>query len=871
MKHTRRVVKNAGMGRFAVPLLAFLLAVVFSVGTLTAFWQCRMEDQRIRSSFLTQTRMLAQMIPRPPLQQLSGSPEDAQSPVYQTLKTQLMAVRSLNPQCRFIYLLGQRGSRVFFFMDSEPPESKDYSPPGQEYSEAAEPMRRVFHTGIESVVGPYSDRWGTWVSAVAPLRHPDTGELLALFAMDVDARDWRNHVREHALPALLTSLLIAVLLSFFFELLRRSSLAVQRITASESALKEKTDELDRYFDAALDLFCIADTNGYFRRLNKQWEVTLGYPLHELKDRPFLELVHPEDQEATLNAVSRLNRQEKVLSFTNRYRCADGTYRWLEWRSLPQGTTIYAAARDITERKQAEESLRALTHRQQVLLSAIPDIIMEVDANKVYAWANPAGLDFFGDDVIGREASYYFEGEQHVYDSVQPLFNGNDDVIYVESLQRRRDGEKRLLAWWCRVLKDEHGTVTGALSSARDITDHMRAVEERKKLESQLRQAQKMEAVGQLAGGVAHDFNNLLQVILGYMDILREELSPESPSGQAIKEVQEAAERAAELTRQLLAFSRRQVIHPVHVNLNELVQGIVKMIRRVIGEHIDLKFLPGESLGTVCVDKGQFEQVLMNLCVNARDAMPSGGILTIETATATLDKEYCHAHPWAMEGRYEVLIITDSGHGMDEATRQQIFDPFFTTKPAGEGTGLGLATVYGIVKQHNGLIHVYSEPGMGATFRIYIPRAGQDALPSAEMESAVPEGGTETILVAEDEETVRKLVGQMLTSAGYTVLLACDGEEALQLFNEHAADIDLVLLDVIMPKLGGGEVMERIRGQHPHMRFLFSSGYSESAIHTGFVMHEGLRLIKKPYAKNDLLSAVREILDTPPQKNERAGL
>lgn len=819
--------------------------------------------------------MLAQTVSPQQLQSLRGYETDETSPHYLAMKDQLMAIRSVNPRCRFMYLLGMRQSNVFFYVDSEPPVSKDMSPPGQLYSEVKEPMRRVFSTGAATVVGPYSDRWGTWVSAVSPIREPGTGRILAIFAMDVDARNWSRDVQGHALPPLLITLLMAVILTFFFELLRRSHASVRRIEASETALREKTEELDRYFNATLDLFCIADTEGYFRRLNKHWEITLGYPLKELENHLFLDFVHPDDTADTLNALSRLERQEPVISFTNRYRCADGTYRWIEWRSIPQGKMIFAAARDITERKRTEESLFALTHRQQVLLSAIPEIIMEVDANKVYTWANQAGLDFFGEGVIGTEAARYFEGEQNVYKTVQPLFNGNDDVIYVESWQRRKDGEKRLLAWWCRMLKDTDGKVSGALSSARDITDRVRAEEERRSLETQLRQAQKMEAVGQLAGGIAHDFNNLLQVMLGYADVLSEELSPETSEGQILQEIKNAAERASELTRHLLAFSRRQVIHPVDTDLNVLVHGIVKLIRRVIGEHIDLTFVPGECLGAVHVDKGQFEQVLMNLCVNARDAMPHGGVLTIETANITLDRDYCHTHPWAIEGRYVVLTITDTGHGMDEAIRMQIFDPFFTTKAAGEGTGLGLATVYGIVQQHHGFIHVYSEPGKGSTFRIYIPRVTQSSPRTDAAADPPPAGGTETILVAEDDETVRKLVGQMLHGAGYTVLMACDGEEALQVFSANAATIDLVLLDVIMPKLDGNEVMEHIRAKHPHMPVLFSSGYSENVTYTGFILKEGLRLIKKPYAKNELLRIVREVLAPPSASDapagERAGL
>ncbi|HOT51243.1 MAG TPA: ATP-binding protein, partial [Candidatus Hydrogenedentes bacterium] len=369
------------------------------------------------------------------------------------------------------------------------------------------------------------------------------------------------------------------------------------------------------------------------------------------------------------------------------------------------------------------------------LAAIPDIVMEVDANKIYTYANEAGLAFFGDDVVGKEAADYFVGDQHVYEEVQPLFNGDENVIYIESMQRRRDGEPRLLAWWCRVLKDENGQPVGAISSARDITDRRREEEDRKRLEAQLRQAQKMEAVGLLAGGVAHDFNNLLQGILGYTELVLCDSSLGDKIRADLIEVQRAAERAAQLTRQLLAFSRRQVIDPQPMDLNAVVAELARMIRRVIGEHIELDVIPGHDLATVRADRSQIEQVLMNLCVNARDAMSEGGRLTIETQNVVFDTQYCATHEWAVPGRYVLLSVTDSGCGMESDTMQRIFDPFFTTKEKGRGTGLGLATVYGIVRQHDGMIQVYSEVGKGSKFKVYLPAIEQSA---AVVERAIPE-------------------------------------------------------------------------------------------------------------------------------------
>ena len=383
--------------------------------------------------------------------------------------------------------------------------------------------------------------------------------------------------------------------------------------------------------------------------------------------------------------------------------------------------------------------------------------------------------------------------------------------------------------------------------------------ERKSLEEQLHQAQKMESIGQLAGGVAHDFNNILQAIVGYADLLLDRLPERDKTREFAENIVHSAERASSLTRQLLAFSRRQVLEMEDLDLNEVVDGLFKMLKRMIGEDIEVEIPQGRRLGIVHADRGQMEQVLLNLCVNARDAMPEGGALTIETENVAMDSKYCEAHAWASPGRYVLLSVTDTGCGMDAETQAHIFEPFFTTKEMGKGTGLGLATVYGIVRQHQGMIQVYSEVGKGTTFKVYLPSLERAASPVETKAVTRSEGGTETILVAEDDETLRKLAVRIFEGAGYTVLPAVNGSEALDVFNTHAAGIDLVLLDVVMPKMGGKAVYDVLRQQHPGLRFLFSSGYSTSAIHTDFALKAGIDLIQKPYAPDALLRKVREVL------------
>ena len=521
--------------------------------------------------------------------------------------------------------------------------------------------------------------------------------------------------------------------------------------------------------------------------------------------------------------------------------------------------------DITERRMAEEALRKSEERFRSMAEQLIDVLFQTDTAGLLTYVSPSVYAMSGwqpEEVIGNHFAEFLvdlsASQTHL--RFKSLLVSGKPAHNVNFNLQRKDG----VVFPCeinvsRIVRDN--IITGALGIVRDMTAHREAEEAHRIMENQLRQAQKMEAVGRLAGGIAHDFNNLLQVIFGHLDLLQNAILPSDPNREELEGIRISAKRAAELTRQLLAFGRRQVIQPTTIHLNELVQSILKMIRRVIGEDIELRVHTNTDTETVYADRSQIEQVLMNLCVNARDAMPNGGILSIETCPITLDTEFCLDHPWALPGEYALLTVEDTGCGMDAATLAQVFDPFFTTKGLGHGTGLGLATVYGIVKQHNGLIHVYSEPKKGSIFKVYIPRnKGKVTDVETCTNESLPDG-KETILVAEDEKAVRDLLRRMLESAGYTVLAAHDGEEALRVFADHADTIRLAILDIIMPKLGGQEVMAHIKAVSPHMRFLFSSGYSENAIHTNFVIEEGLHLIIKPYNRSRLLQNVRRILDS----------
>jgi two-component system cell cycle sensor histidine kinase/response regulator CckA len=1024
---------------------------------------------------------------------------------------------------------------------------------------------------------------------------------------------------------------------------------------AEEALRE-SEEKSRLL-AETSPFGIYAYREKFVYVNPAFEALTGYTVAELLGMNFWELVHPDSRDLVRQRGAARLRGEKVPDhYEIKLVRKDGDERWIDAAATmvqlggePTGIGILA---DITVHKQAEEALHALATRQKALLAAVPDIIMEVDNDKVYTWANQAGIEFFGQDVIGKEAAFYFEGEQDTYAVVQPVFNGDEDTTYVESWQRRKDGQKRLLTWWCRVLKDDGGNVTGALSTARDITERKQAEEalrrseaekslildstaemfayydlelrvrwankaagdsvdqppealvgrrcyeiwhgrgepcpgcpvllaretglaqqkemttpdgrvwqvrgypikdeagsvvalieftqniterkqaeealresearyrlhfenvsdviysidselklidvspsverllgykpeeligkpfhdlnvvapayleqafadamhvlggeqitsavyqfiardgtkkwgevsgaplvrdghvvalisvarditerkqaeeelrrlkefnegivqsmaegivmedaegtitfvnpaaatllgyapeellgqhwtlivppdrqpivqaanerraqgqtdhyelelvrkdgarlpalvsasprlrshdghfegsltvftnlsELKRLEEQFLQAQKMEAVGRLAGGIAHDFNNLLTVIHLSTRLLERELHPQDPLRAHVQRIQEAGQRAANLTKQLLAFSRREIAEPQMLNLNQVLGGLNEMLQRLIGEDMELTLRPAKDLWPVRIDPTQAEQVVINLAVNARDAMPGGGKLTVETANVVLDEAYTARHLEVQPGEYVLLAVSDTGQGMSDEVKAHLFEPFFTTKELGKGTGLGLATVFGIVKQNQGHIGVYSELGQGTTFKIYLPLAGMPlaGMPSAGMPKAgmpragiprlsevadgqpaslhPPAQGTETLLLVEDEPQVRELTHDILLDHGYRVLTAGDGVEALRVAQAHEGPIHLLLTDVIMPRMSGKELADRLRTSRPEVRVLFTSGYTDNAIAHHGVLDEGVAFLSKPFEVEALARKVRSVLD-----------
>jgi PAS domain S-box-containing protein len=639
------------------------------------------------------------------------------------------------------------------------------------------------------------------------------------------------------------------------------------------ALSESQATLSLVMDTVQQSIFWKDTEGRYLGCNRVFANAVGLSdPAEIVGKTDFDLPWPQHEAEAYRADDRevLEHNRPKLHIVEQLQQADGTRIWIDTSKTPLRNSdgvpfaVLGVYEDITERKTTQEALEREQSFTRALLESLPGIfyLYTYPELRLAVWNrnHETLLGFAPGEIKDRHITAWHPPElaDAVLEAVDLVMKQGQNAIESPLLTKDGSGIPFLMTG---VRFEAQGQLF-MMGVGIDISDRQRAEMDRKQLEDQLRQSQKMEAVGQLAGGIAHDFNNLLQVILGNMSILQSSSPAETADGEMLEEVRKAAQRAAELTRQLLAFSRRQIIQPTDLDMNDLVQSALKMLRRVIGEHIELRFMPGLNLATIHADKGQMEQILMNLCVNARDAMPAGGVLTIETENVEIGDAYYGEHPWSLKGEYVLLAVTDTGHGMDEATRTQIFEPFFTTKNIGEGTGLGLATVYGIVKQHGGSINVYSEPGKGTIFKIYLPTVKRPAESITIKPEKCVKGGTETILVAEDEDMVRKLVVRILENAGYRVLSARDGDDALRLYEEYADEIDMILLDVMMPKLGGREVMDRIQARRPQMPVLFSSGYSQNAVHTGFVISEGLRLISKPYSDTDLLMAVRETLDTP---------
>jgi len=615
---------------------------------------------------------------------------------------------------------------------------------------------------------------------------------------------------------------------------------------------------------AADMIAVVDMNGKRIYNSLSYQRVLGYSPEELQASSAFEQIHPDDRERVKKAAdeARLSGIGKTLEYRLRHK--NGEWLVLEStssvirndRGEPEKLVI--VNRDVSERKRAEEALRRSETGFKSVVEDAPYGIYRASTAGHLLQVNPALQKMLGyeltKDLLGRNLAAEIFRHSGEYDRLIELLTRTEEIKDVEMEWNRKDATTITVRCSGRRVDDENGAPAYFEVFAEDVT-------EKRVLEKQLRMAQKMEAIGRLSGGIAHDFNNLLGVIIGYSRVLKRELGANNVLYEHALEIEKAGNRAASLTKQLLAFSRQQVLTPAILNLNSLASDMEKMLPQLLGEDVEVSLILDPALGNVKADQSQIEQVIMNLAVNARDAMPMGGKLKIETSNVQLDEAYARLHPGSKVGSFVLLAVTDTGTGMDTATLSHIFEPFFTTKERGKGTGLGLATVYGIVKQSNGYTGVDSAPGKGTSFQIYLPRdAGQSVVEEPEPYSADKLRGSETILLVEDSEPLRKLVKTFLDSAGYRVFSADSGESALEVSTSIGRPLDLLLTDVVMPGMNGRVLAEHLLPRQQGMKVLYMSGYTDSFIAGHGVLDPATHLLHKPFTEEVFLRKVREVLD-----------
>jgi PAS domain S-box-containing protein len=603
-------------------------------------------------------------------------------------------------------------------------------------------------------------------------------------------------------------------------------------------------------------------------VSPQIETMLGFPAADWLSESdlWVQRLHPDDRQRVLNTIYDSYKNQKPFCLEYRLIARDGHVVWVQDKAIVvcdesgKPCFIQGVMVDVSDPLQAVETLRKNEKRFRTIFERTAVGIALVDMEGRLIECNPALQEMFGyrkEELLTKDFSEFIHADDQSIDLdlYKKLLSKMHDHYQVEKRYLRKDEG----VVWGRVnvslVRDAEGNPQYTIHMVENINEW-------KRLETQLLQSQKMETVGRLAGGIAHDFNNLLTVIKGYTQLSLIEIGEDHPLRKDIEEIKNAAERAKNLTHQLLAFSRRQIMDMKVLDLNAVIRNLEKMMRRVIGEDIEMSIILAEDLGRVKTDPHQIEQVILNLAVNARDAMPEGGRLTLETSDVELDEGGPRAHILMIPGRYVMLSISDTGSGMTPEVKERIFEPFFTTKGEGKGTGLGLSTVYGIIKQSGGYIWVYSEQGQGTTFKIYLPRVDEevDELPQKNRTGPLPKGN-ETVLLVEDDPSVRELAARVLREQGYSVLEAANGEEAMQITQAPILkEIHLLLTDMVMPQMGGKELGKRLKALYPEVKVLFVSGYTDNAFTHQEFIGPGMNLLQKPFSLGTLARRVREILD-----------
>ncbi|MDZ7663995.1 MAG: transporter substrate-binding domain-containing protein [Desulfotignum sp.] len=645
----------------------------------------------------------------------------------------------------------------------------------------------------------------------------------------------------------------------------------RQVAEKTNALQESLDRFKYVFEASNVGKSITLPTGEINA-NKAFADFLGYTQDELKGKKWQDLTPGEDIEKIESMIGPLLTGEKSADrFEKRYVHKNGTRLWADvsvaMRRDARGTPLYFMTTivDITARKQAEEALRNSEEYQRAMIDCSPVALYTVDLDgNVLTW-NTSAEKIFGwraAETIGKPLPIVPADKREEFDALRREVLESGGFFGKELIRLRKDGTLFPISLSVAPVRNDRGRVIGILGAAEDLTVRKKIEAEHEKLQSQLLQAQKMESVGRLAGGVAHDYNNMLSVIIGYAQLAIDKTDPEDALRADLQEILTAAERSTDITRQLLAFARKQTIDPKVIDLNETVESMLKMLRRLIGEDINLSWKPKPGVWPVKMDPSQLGQILVNQCVNARDAISDVGKITIETDTVRFDEEYCADHAGFIPGEYVLLAVSDDGRGMDRETLDKIFEPFYTTKDIGKGTGLGLSVIYGIVKQNKGFINVYSEPEKGTTFRLYFSRHTDAVSPiAADIPEETPVGSGETVLIVEDEASILKLAKRILARLGYNVFTAASPGEAITLTKEHDGNIHLLITDVVMPEMNGRDLAKKLQTDYPKLKVLFMSGYTANVIAHHGVLDADVHFIQKPFSNKDLGMKVRKALKT----------
>jgi PAS domain S-box-containing protein len=869
-------------GALSVRFYIVVIAFVLLMGIAATVWVSHAENARMRAELLTLANMAAASIHIEELKALSGTESDLQLPAYQLLKSHLSLLRAANTLCRFVYLTGiHEDGTVFFFVDSEPPDSEQTSPPGETYTEVSESFRNIFLTGQPYVEGPIPDRWGNWVSALVPIFDTHPAVPMAVMGIDVDARDWTSDIFLRAAPVVTLTLLLLALPTFFLLLQRRADQARQRITASEARLAQSESAYRGIVMSMLDIFYRVDAHGRVAILSPSAAGLLGYDsIDEMLGNKVETIWAQPQQRAALMDELRHNGQIRDHELVTRHKDGSELQMSVSVRMLydaagnPNG--YEGIARDITDRKRAEKELKCSEEKYRNMIESIEEGYFELDLRNSLSFFNNALCRMVGrskeefalvafSDLVPAEA--FVRISQLAQNSANP-----SSAVRIDNLEiRRKDGTTLSVDLSVSPIVAANGAIAGCRGLLRDISERKKSERQQQELEIQIQRAQKMEAIGTLAGGVAHDLNNILSGIVSYPDLVLMRLPPDSHLRGPLESIKSSGVKASAIVQDLLTLARRGVSVAEVVRLNDLITTYfnspeflkMKSFHPRVSIHTDLD----GQLMNIMGSSVHLSKTIMNLVSNAAEAMPNGGPITIATRTGYVDfpiKGYDHVQ----QGDYTVLSVADGGMGISAEDQARIFEPFFTKKKMGRsGTGLGLAVVWGTVKDHKGYIDIKSIEGQGTMFTLYFPVTRKvPALKKRALTIEEIHGQGEKILVIDDVAQQREIATAILTQLGYAVTTLSSGEEAVPYLQTHP--VDMVVLDMIMdPGIDGLETYERIWSQNPRQRVILTSGYSETERVKKALRLGARRYLKKPYTLEILGIAVKEELPavTPPRE------